>query len=112
MKRLIALAILLAAGTSLGPAPAAYAQQQTLNLQAADIPVFIQDVARATGQTFLTDLKGRATVDANRNLEAAAGDPAVQLLLTSILESSRSMSKLGGINPSSRLRRPPITSPG
>ena len=55
MKRLIcALALVTATGASLPPAPA-YAQQQTLNLQDADIRVFIQDVARATGQTFIID---------------------------------------------------------
>ncbi len=70
MKRLIALAILLAAGTSLGPAPAAYAQQQTLNLQDADIRVFIQDVARATGQTFIIDprVQGKVSISSNEPL--------------------------------------------
>ncbi|MDP1618225.1 MAG: type II secretion system secretin GspD [Phenylobacterium sp.] len=70
MKRLIALAILLASGASLGPTPVAYAQQQTLNLQDADIRVFIQDVARATGQTFIIDprVQGKVSISSNEPL--------------------------------------------
>ena len=70
MKRLIcALALVTAAGASLPPAPA-YAQQQTLNLQDADIRVFIQDVARATGQTFIIDprVQGKVTITSQEPL--------------------------------------------
>ncbi|WP_333585356.1 type II secretion system secretin GspD [Phenylobacterium sp.] len=70
MKRLIiACALALTPAVALGPA-AALAQQQTLNLQDADIRVFIQDVARATGQTFIIDprVQGRVTITSREPL--------------------------------------------
>jgi general secretion pathway protein D len=48
-------------------APSAYAQEQVLNLQDADIRVFIQDVARSTGATFIIDprVSGKVSVSSN-----------------------------------------------
>lgn len=53
-------------------APAA-AQEQVLNLRDADIRAFIQDVARATGQTFIIDprVQGRVTVASQEALSRA-----------------------------------------
>ena len=71
MKRLItALALAVAAPLAGLPAPLAHAQQQTLNLQDADIRVFIQDVARATGQTFIIDprVQGKVTITSREPL--------------------------------------------
>lgn len=65
MKRLLALALLASAATFPVPhAAVAQQQQQVLNLQDADIRVFIQDVARATGQTFIIDprVQGKVSV--------------------------------------------------
>jgi general secretion pathway protein D len=65
LKRLIATACLAAL---LGVAPAtstlAQSQGQVLNLQDADIRAFIQDVARATGMTFIIDprVQGKVSV--------------------------------------------------
>ncbi|MFN3522496.1 MAG: type II secretion system secretin GspD [Phenylobacterium sp.] len=65
MKRLIATAC-LAAAVGFAPAPPVLAQSkgQVLNLQDADIRAFIQDVARATGQTFVIDprVQGKVTI--------------------------------------------------
>lgn len=63
MKRIIPLllsAVLLAGA----PGAPALAQEQVLNLRDADIRAFIQDVARATGQTFVIDprVQGRVSV--------------------------------------------------
>lgn len=70
MKRLIALCLMLSLGAGLAPAPAAYAQSQVLNLQDADIRVFIQDVAQATGQTFIIDprVQGKVTISSREPL--------------------------------------------
>lgn len=71
MKRLITALALAAAAPLAGlPAPLAHAQQQTLNLQDADIRVFIQDVARATGQTFIIDprVQGKVTITSREPL--------------------------------------------
>ena len=64
MKRLLALALLASAATFPVPQAAVVQQQQVLNLQDADIRVFIQDVARATGQTFIIDprVQGKVSV--------------------------------------------------
>ncbi|OYX93680.1 MAG: type II secretion system protein GspD, partial [Caulobacter sp. 35-67-4] len=61
----IAAAIALA-GASL-PAASVRAQTQVLNVQDADIRVFIQDVAKSTGTTFIIDprVKGTVTVASN-----------------------------------------------
>jgi len=61
----IAAAIALA-GSTLSPAPVR-AQTQVLNVQDADIRVFIQDVAKSTGTTFIIDprVKGTVTVASN-----------------------------------------------
>ena len=64
MKRLF---ISAAAGIlALGPIAAypAAAQSQILNLQDADIRIFIQDVAKATGRTFIVDprVTGKVTI--------------------------------------------------
>lgn len=70
MKRLItALVLATAPLTGVAIAPA-YAQQQTLNLQDADIRVFIQDVAKATGQTFIIDprVQGKVTITSREPL--------------------------------------------
>ncbi len=63
MKRLLTL-LLLVACVAAGPVGPVRAQQQVLNLQDADIRAFIQDVARATGQTFIIDprVQGRVSV--------------------------------------------------
>tara|TARA_R100000935_G_scaffold56608_6_gene88699 strand:- start:1140 stop:3161 length:2022 start_codon:yes stop_codon:yes gene_type:complete len=70
VKRLIALCLMLSLGAGLAPAPAAYAQSQVLNLQDADIRVFIQDVAQATGQTFIIDprVQGKVTISSREPL--------------------------------------------
>jgi len=71
VKRLITALALAAAAPLAGlPAPLAHAQQQTLNLQDADIRVFIQDVARATGQTFIIDprVQGKVTITSREPL--------------------------------------------
>ncbi|WP_334164692.1 type II secretion system secretin GspD [Phenylobacterium sp.] len=72
MKRLLALALLATAAPLSLPAPAA-AQEQVLNLQDADIRVFIQDVARATGRTFIVDprVQGKVTVASQEPLSRA-----------------------------------------
>lgn len=64
---LVALAAALAmSGVALPTAPA-FAQTQLLNVQDADIRVFIQDVAKSTGSTFIIDprVKGTVTVASN-----------------------------------------------
>ena len=70
MKRLICAFALATATAATLPAAPAYAQQQTLNLQDADIRVFIQDVARATGQTFIIDprVQGKVTITSQEPL--------------------------------------------
>ena len=70
MKRLIALCLMLSLAVGLAPAPAAYAQSQVLNLQDADIRVFIQDVAQATGQTFIIDprVQGKVSISSREPL--------------------------------------------
>jgi general secretion pathway protein D len=70
VKRLIALCLMLSLGAGLAPAPAAHAQSQVLNLQDADIRVFIQDVAQATGQTFIIDprVQGKVTISSREPL--------------------------------------------
>lgn len=72
MKRLLALALLATAAPLCVPAPVA-AQEQVLNLQDADIRVFIQDVARATGRTFIVDprVQGKVTVASQEPLSRA-----------------------------------------
>jgi general secretion pathway protein D len=58
-----ALASLLALSIAIGaPAQPALARQTVLNVQDADIRAFIQDVARATGRTFIVDPRVRGTV--------------------------------------------------
>lgn len=59
-------AALVMGGAALPPAPA-LAQTQLLNVQDADIRVFIQDVAKSTGTTFIIDprVKGTVTVASN-----------------------------------------------
>jgi general secretion pathway protein D len=54
------------------PVPAA-AQEHVLNLQDADIRVFIQDVARATGRTFIIDprVQGKVSVASQEPLSRA-----------------------------------------
>lgn len=68
------LAALLAATALTAPLSAAHAQQpaQVLNLQDADIRAFIQDVARATGQTFIIDsrVQGRVSVTSQEPLSS------------------------------------------
>lgn len=76
MKRL--LAAVLAAATALAPLTlavpsVAVAQDQVLNVQNADIRAFIQDVARATGRTFVIDprVQGTVSVASDRPLSRA-----------------------------------------
>lgn len=70
MKKLIALFLVLSLGAGLAPAPTALAQSQVLNLQDADIRVFIQDVAQATGQTFIIDprVQGKVSISSREPL--------------------------------------------
>lgn len=81
MKRLLTLLVLVAC-VVVGPVAPAYAQQQVLNLQDADIRAFIQDVSRATGQTFIIDprVQGRVSV--------ASQDPLSQGELFEVLLST------------------------
>jgi len=69
------LAALLAGTALTAPLTVAQAQQQAqvLNLQDADIRAFIQDVARATGQTFIIDsrVQGRVTVTSQEPLSSS-----------------------------------------
>lgn len=67
--RLKAAALALSFGLAFGPA-AALAQTQALNLQNADIRAFVQDVARASGRTFIVDprVQGTVTVTSDRAL--------------------------------------------
>jgi general secretion pathway protein D len=71
LKRLAKIALFASALCLASPGAAALAQQgQVLNLQDADIRVFIQDVARATGLTFVVDprVQGRVTVSSQEPL--------------------------------------------
>ncbi|MCR5881098.1 secretin N-terminal domain-containing protein [Phenylobacterium sp. J367] len=63
MKKLLSLVLMATTAAMHLPAPA-LAQEQVLNLQDADIRVFIQDVARATGRTFIIDprVQGKVSV--------------------------------------------------
>lgn len=72
MKRLLAVVLSAAVATASLPAPA-LAQQQVLNLQDADIRIFIQDVARATGRTFIIDprVQGKVSVVSQEPLSRA-----------------------------------------
>lgn len=72
MRRLLALTLLASAMTATLP-PQALAQEQVLNLQDADIRVFIQDVARATGRTFIIDprVQGKVSVASQEPLSKA-----------------------------------------
>lgn len=72
MRRLLALTLLASAMTAPLP-PQALAQEQVLNLQDADIRVFIQDVARATGRTFIIDprVQGKVSVASQEPLSKA-----------------------------------------
>jgi general secretion pathway protein D len=71
-KRLLALVLSAALLGPLAP-PAAQAQEQVLNLQDADIRIFIQDVARATGRTFIIDprVQGKVSVVSQEPLSRA-----------------------------------------
>ncbi len=70
MKKLIALFLVLSLGAGLTAAPMALAQSQVLNLQDADIRMFIQDVAQATGQTFIIDprVQGKVSISSREPL--------------------------------------------
>jgi len=70
VKKLIALFLVLGLGVGMAPAPTAHAQSQVLNLQDADIRVFIQDVAQATGQTFIIDprVQGKVSISSREPL--------------------------------------------
>ncbi len=72
MKRLLAVVLSAAVATASLPAPA-LAQEQVLNLQDADIRIFIQDVARATGRTFIIDprVQGKVSVVSQEPLSRA-----------------------------------------
>jgi len=72
LRRLLALTLLASAMTATLPAPV-LAQEQVLNLQDADIRVFIQDVARATGRTFIIDprVQGKVSVASQEPLSRA-----------------------------------------
>jgi general secretion pathway protein D len=63
LKSIVSL-LLSAALLSGAPGAPVFAQEQVLNLRDADIRIFIQDVARATGQTFVIDprVQGKVSV--------------------------------------------------
>jgi general secretion pathway protein D len=63
LKSIVSL-LLSAAILSGAPGAPVFAQEQVLNLRDADIRIFIQDVARATGQTFVIDprVQGKVSV--------------------------------------------------
>lgn len=65
--------MLLAASLSALPVPALHAQPQAappaapaMQMQGVELPAFIQDVARATGTTFIVDPKVQGTVNVSR----------------------------------------------
>ena len=71
MKRVIAFVLVLFQAMPVMAQNAPAQQGQVLNLQDADIRVFIQDVARATGTTFIIDPKvqGKVTVTSQQPLQ-------------------------------------------
>lgn len=71
MKRVIAFVMVLFQAMPVMAQNAPAQQGQVLNLQDADIRVFIQDVARATGTTFIIDPKvqGKVTVTSQQPLQ-------------------------------------------
>ncbi len=71
MKRVIAFVLVLLQVMPVMAQNAPAQQGQVLNLQDADIRVFIQDVARATGTTFIIDPKvqGKVTVTSQQPLQ-------------------------------------------
>lgn len=79
------LAALLAGTALTAPLTVAHAQEQAqvLNLQDADIRAFIQDVARATGQTFIIDsrVQGRVTVTSQ---EALSSNELFEVMLSTL----------------------------
>ncbi len=80
--RLKAAALALSLGLAFGPV-AAHAQSQALNLQNADIRVFVQDVARASGRTLIVDprVQGTVTVVSDRPLSR---DQLFELMQTTL----------------------------
>ena len=67
-------ALLLAFAAPLAILPAPLAAQTTVNLRDADVRAFIQDVARATGRSFIIDprVQGKVTVVSEQPLDRAA----------------------------------------
>lgn len=63
----LAIAAALALGCAAVPATPVRAQTQVLNVQDADIRVFIQDIARTTGTTLLIDPRVKGTVSVSSN---------------------------------------------
>lgn len=64
---LLAIAAALALGCAVAPATPVRAQTQVLNVQDADIRVFIQDIAKSTGTTLLIDPRVKGTVSVSSN---------------------------------------------
>lgn len=64
---LLAIAAALALSCAVAPATPVRAQTQVLNVQDADIRVFIQDVAKSTGTTLLIDPRVKGTVSVSSN---------------------------------------------
>jgi general secretion pathway protein D len=64
---LLAVAAALALGCAVAPATPVRAQTQVLNVQDADIRVFIQDIAKSTGTTLLIDPRVKGTVSVSSN---------------------------------------------
>ena len=92
MKRQF-LAVVLALALLLPPAPAAFAQQAAsassepaLNMQNADLRVFIQDVARATRTTFIVDPRVTGTVSVSR--ERPMSEPEMLGVLLAVLRAN------------------------
>jgi len=80
MTQRFATLLLLAAGVSAVPAPPAWAQASppgkapALRMQGVELPAFIQDVARATGTTFIVDPKVQGTVNVTRDEDMSQSD--------------------------------------
>jgi len=64
---LLAVAAALALGCAVAPVTPVRAQTQVLNVQDADIRVFIQDIAKSTGTTLLIDPRVKGTVSVSSN---------------------------------------------
>lgn len=80
MTQRFATLLLIAAGVSAVPVPPARAQASqaarapSMRMQDVELPAFIQDVARATGTTFIVDPKVQGTVNVSRDENMSNSD--------------------------------------